>query len=299
MTTGRILLTGGAGFIGSHLVKRWAAQGWAVTVLSRAPEANPRLSTLPGVTLVRGDVRDAALLAAILPGHRVLVHHALVWGDPEDDVALEDTRAGAKLVDLAGRAGVETVLYTSSTAVHRPFSSRMDEDSPLRPNDLYGATKAAGELVLGAIAAQAGQRFGVLRLAPVIGPPAFDGAPFRCDPRFFALARAARAGEDLVVRDGEGRQFVSVTDVAEAYAAVLASDIAPRTYVVASAEVTPWAEVGHALVAAAGGRVVEVGPPVVAERFDVARLERGLGLRFDARPALPEHLAHVLGSLPA
>ncbi|NOU27473.1 MAG: NAD(P)-dependent oxidoreductase [Polyangiaceae bacterium] len=292
----RIFVTGGSGFVGSHLVRRWSRDGHQITVLTRDPARSPGLAALPGVSLLAGDLRDPALIAGALPGHDAIVHHALIWGAPEDDLELEDVRAGARLLEAAGAAGVGLAIFTSSTAVHRPFLAEMDETSPVRPADYYAATKAAGELVLGAVARQAGIRYLVVRLAPVIGEPAFVGAPFKCDDRFGAIAQAARAGRDVVVRAGEGLQPIGAAQVAEVYAAALASSLDGVTLIAAASDFITWEAIAQRTVAACGSSsqvVLSDTPPASTYRFDVGRLERTLGLRFLASPLLEAHLAEV------
>lgn len=292
----RIFVTGGTGFLGSHMVRRWSQDGHRITVLARDPSGSPGLASLSGVTLLRGALGDRALLGRTLPGHDVLVHNALVWGEPDDDLELEDVRAGARLFEAAGAAGVGLAIFTSSTAVHRPFLAEMDETSPVRPADYYAATKAAGELVLGAVARRAGMRYLVVRLAPVIGAPAFVGAPFKCDPRFLDIAQAARAGRDVVVRAGEGRQLIDAGQAAEVYARAVMASLEDEVIVAAAGDFVTWELVARRTITACAStsRVVLTGegaaPP---HRFDVGKLERTLGLRFEALPLLDAHLTEV------
>jgi UDP-glucose 4-epimerase len=292
----RIFVTGGSGFVGSHLVRRWSRGGHRVTVLTREPARNPGLAALPGVSLLAGDLREPALLATALSGHDAIVHHALIWGAPEEDLDLEDVRAGARLLEAACAAGVGLAIFTSSTAVHRPFLPVMDETSPVRPADYYAATKAAAELVLGAVARQGGMRYLVVRLAPVLGEPAFPGAPFKCDGRFGAISQTARAGRDVVVRAGEGLQAIGAAQAADVYAAALASSLDGETLVAAASDFITWEAIARRTVAACGSSsrvVLSDAPPANTYRFDVGKLERTLGLRFEALPLLDAHLAEV------
>lgn len=282
--------------MGSHLVRRWSESGHRVTVLARDVARNAGLASLSNVTVVPGALRDRALLAEALPGHDILVHNALVWGAPEDDLELEDVRAGARLFEAAGAGGVKAAIFTSSTAVHRPFLPRMDETSPLRPEGAYAATKAAGELVLGAVARQHGMRFLALRLAPVIGGPAFPGAPFKCDGRFAALMDAARAGRDLTVQAGEARQLIDAEQAAEVYARAVAAPFDDDVVIAAADDAVSWEVVARRTLAAcpSTSRLLFTGePPAPPHYFDVGKLERTLGLRFRVLPRLDAHLAEV------
>ena len=121
--------------------------------------------------VVETDPKHDARIAPVLAGHDVCVHAALIWGEPGSEFEVRDTAVAAKLFDAAGRAGLTRCIYISSTAVHRPFAGGMEKEDCLRPADVYGATKAAGELFLRAACAPGRMTGVVLRPGPVVGPP--------------------------------------------------------------------------------------------------------------------------------
>jgi UDP-glucose 4-epimerase len=292
----RVLVTGGTGYVGAHFVQALGEAGHAVTILARDPRRVPSLASIAGVTLVRGDVCDAGAVREASAGHDALVHNALVWGDEAAERDLADPRATSSVLTIAAASGVKHLVYTSSTAVHRPFRAFMSVDDALRPTDLYGVSKATGELALWAIAHEHDIAATVIRAAPVVGPPAAHDAPFKSDARFEKLVTEARAGRDLVVARNDGRQFIGAGDLARVYVAALASDGGRALVLAVATDFVTWEEIAAEIVRRVGsGRVVveDTGLASRAFTFDAAPLERAYGLSFTAREAVMAHVAHL------
>ena len=291
-----VFITGASGYLGAHLVRKLAEEGHALTVLTRSESRAQELAAYARVQ--RGALEDVDALEGWLRGCDALIHNALVWGEAEagayPELELEDTRLTIKLVDAAGKAGIGRVGMTSSVAVHRPFVRAMDEDCALSPVDTYGAIKASNELFLSALATMHGMTHHSVRVAPVLGPPAYPGAAFRCDPRFTEFVQKAARGEDIAVKRGDARQFVGASDVALAYAELLHTDHESGAWICASRAMTMWASVAESIVRRVGStsRVVEMGD-VPPHDFNTAKLER-LGLRFETQHALDAHLDFLL-----
>ncbi len=158
----RILVTGGAGFIGSHYVRTVLAGGYpgfeeaGVTVLDRLtyagntanlPMGHPRLD------FVRGDIGNAELLSHVLPGHDAVVHFA---AESHVDRSIDGGAAfvhsnvlGTQtLLDAALAAGVGPFVHVSTDEVYGSIAEgSWDEEEPLRPNSPYSASKAGGDLL--------------------------------------------------------------------------------------------------------------------------------------------------------
>lgn len=293
----RIFVTGASGYLGLHIVGALTDAGHAVTALARTPAKLGPLAGHPNVTVLEASLSEEARIESALPGHDACVHAAFIWGEPHEDLELRDTVAAAKLFDAAGRAGVSRTLFVSSTAVHRPFGERMCEADRLLTADLYGATKAAGELFLWAACANHRMDGIVIRPGPIVGPPAFPGASFWSDRRMASFVEQARQGEPIHVESGSGRQFVGVSDVASVILRLLAATRANETYLCVAREVTPWEWLARRIVCLTGSDSPIVVEPRPAEQsvpqFDVSKLEEHLGLVLDSEPAMEAHLLHL------
>jgi nucleoside-diphosphate-sugar epimerase len=224
------LVTGGAGFIGSHLVDRLLRDGWRVRALddfSSGREANLAAAG-EGVELVRGDVGDARVLDRCARGAEVIFHQAAVASVPRSVAEPVRTHAvnatGTLLVlEAARRAGVRRVVFAASSAAYGddPALPKVETmaPSPLSP---YALQKWMGETYCGLYAELYGLETVALRYFNVFGPRQDPKSEYAAViPRFVT---ACLAGEAPVVY-GDGEQTRDFTYVAEAVQAnVLAAD---------------------------------------------------------------------------
>jgi len=219
--TGRVLLTGGAGFIGSHLAERYVEAGFDVTVIDDL--SSGRLENLPrGVKFVRCDIcsDDARTLAA--SGFDILNHHAaqmdvrLSVADPRRDARI-NLDGLLNLLEGARAGGVRRVVFASSGGVVYGESDRLPhgEEAPKLPVSPYGVSKLASEYYLAAYAQLYNLEVVNLRYANVYGP--------RQNPHGEAgvvaiFSSRMRRREPLTVYgDGEQtRDYVYAGDVARA-----------------------------------------------------------------------------------
>jgi UDP-glucose 4-epimerase len=209
----RVLVTGGAGFIGRRLVRALTAAGHEVAVIDLRPYSGD------GVEMVTGDIRDDAVLArAVRPGTDTIIHLAAITSvvdSIDDPVGTYQTNvaATASLLELARTTGVTTFLLASTNAVVGNVGDEtITERSPLRPLSPYGATKAAAEMLLSCYAGVYGMTTCAMRFSNVYGPGMQQKDSFI--PR---LMRAARDGKGVQVR-GDGsmvRDVVHVDDVVQ------------------------------------------------------------------------------------
>jgi UDP-glucose 4-epimerase len=211
----RVLVTGGAGFIGRRVVRALVAEGHDVTV------ADLRTFPDPGVRSLVGDLCDPETAArAVQPGTDVIIHLAAitsVLASVADPVGthLLNVDATARLLELARENEVPAFLLASTNAVVGAGAGPgevITERSVLRPLTPYGATKAAGEMLLGSYANCYGLAGTALRFSNVYGPGMSEKDSFI--PR---LMRAARDGEGVQVR-GDGsmlRDVVHVDDIVQ------------------------------------------------------------------------------------
>jgi UDP-glucose 4-epimerase len=245
-----VLVTGGAGYVGSHIVVELARAGHAPVILDNFATSSlavlPRLRRLTGqpVPLVTGDIRDADVLARTFALHRIdaVVHcaglKAVGDGESQPLTYYDNNVAGTiALIRAMRSAGTRTLIFSSSAAVYgQPTRNPVAEDSPPRPESIYGRTKRSVELLLEGLAqADAAWRIGLLRY---FNPAGADSsaeigempavAPANLVPSIVEVAAGRRAcievfGGDYPTPDGTGvRDYIHVSDLAEGHVAMLA-----------------------------------------------------------------------------
>jgi UDP-glucose 4-epimerase len=222
LTGRRILVTGGSGFIGRQVVAELSADGATVRVVDLKPHPDPH------VDVVQGDIADPDVLEeAFAGGADSVVHLAAVTSVlrsiEQPELTYRTNVAGTHaLLEAARKAGVGSLAFTSTNAVTGPMEEpAITERATLRPLTPYGATKAAGEMLMSASTASYGVRCACLRLTNVygLGMQAKDSIVAR-------LMRAIRIGGGFEIY-GDGRQvrdYVNVADVVAAVRLALLSD---------------------------------------------------------------------------
>jgi UDP-glucose 4-epimerase len=230
----KILVIGGAGFVGSHLVDQVLAEPVREVVvldnLTRGSRTN-----LAGaldderVTLVEGNLTDLELLARVTEGSDYVFHLAALWlwecvNDPR--AAIEVNALGTfNVLEAAQRAGVKKVVYSSSASVYGDaVTTPMTEDHPFNNRTMYGATKVAGEQFCRAMYEQHGLDYVGLRYMNLYGPRMdYKGAYVSV---IMKVLDKIDAGEAPVIF-GDGSQaydFIHVSDGARANLLALKSD---------------------------------------------------------------------------
>lgn len=294
----RVLLTGASGYIGLHIVSELLSAGYHVTAVARSPDKLSAFSQASNFRVETADLMKVEDFSPLLSGHESVIHAALIWGKPGTELELWDTRAAAKLFDTAGRVGIERCVYISAAAVHRPFSSDMCEDKALLTADLYGATKAAGELFLRAACETYKMRGIAIRPGPVVGPPIFTGGPFRSDRRIREFVLNALASRPLEVNALEGRQFTEAIALARAVLLVLTAEEPHSTYICVDREVITWERVAREVIARVGSdsEVLLQNSCKADEtpRFNTGRIEKLLGSSLDASEAIKAHVDYLV-----
>ncbi|MCE4620270.1 MAG: GDP-mannose 4,6-dehydratase [Desulfurococcales archaeon] len=216
----RVLVTGGAGFIGSHVVEKLVGQGFDVVVLddfSTGREEN-LAAVRDKITLVRGSILDERTVKEALDGVEAVVHLAARISveeslrDPQlyHQVNVEGTR---KLLEEA-RGRVNILVFMSSAAVYgSPIQLPIRESHPLRPLSPYGETKMLGERIVEEWAKEAQAVAVILRLFNAYGPRQ-EGNPYAGVVAKF-LERIGRRQPPIIYGDGfQTRDFINVRDVA-------------------------------------------------------------------------------------
>lgn len=310
----KVLVTGGAGYIGSHAVRELRDAGHEISVLDDLSRGHRR-SVPPEVPLVRGDLGDATSLARALAGADAVIHFAgllSVADSVVDPVSYYRTNVVKGLALLEGMlaAGVRDIVFSSTCAVYGvPVRVPIDEDHPKDPINPYGASKLAFERALADVSRTGKLRAVALRYFNAAGCHADGTLGEDHRPEEHIIPRAIDAalgrsealqiyGEDYDTPDGTCiRDYIHVQDLARAHVAALdlvtrgpsAAGPAPFTvFNLGTGAGRSVREVIHAVERAArkpvptrvGLRRVGDPPRLVAA---VERARRGLG--FEARHA--------------
>jgi UDP-glucose 4-epimerase len=227
------LVTGGAGYIGAHVVEAMQEAGEDVVVLDDLSTGD--LRRVAAVPAVPGSVLDPDVVARVIREHGVRgVVHLAAKKQVEESVRRplhyyrENVEGLRVLLDAVVAAGVESFVFSSSAAVYgAPDVDLVREDTECRPMSPYGRTKLIGEQMMADVAAAAGLRFAALRYFNVVGasrPELADTGAFNLVPMVFERLTASRPpvifGDDYPTPDGTCiRDFVHVADIASAHVA--------------------------------------------------------------------------------
>ncbi len=224
MVDGPVLITGGAGFIGSHLTDALLAKDHAVRILddlstgkrSNLPLDNPR------VELIVGDVADAALVAQAMAGCSAVAHLAAVasvQASVDDPVRTHQSNfiGTLNVCEAMRQAGVKRVLFASSAAVYgnNGEGESIDEDTPKAPLTPYAVDKLASEHYLDFYRRQHGLEPVIFRFFNIFGPRQDPSSPYSGVISIFS-ERALKGLPITVFGDGEQtRDFVYVEDLVD------------------------------------------------------------------------------------
>jgi UDP-glucose 4-epimerase len=235
-----ILITGGAGYIGSHMAHHLIEAGEEIVVLdnlSTGVEQNlPR-----GIAFVRGDIADQALVSKLMQTHGVdsVIHFAGSIVVPESvekplEYYANNTSGARSLIETAIRQGVGNFIFSSTAAVYgTPKVLPVSEDSPTIPDSPYGRSKLMTEWMLQDAAAAHPLKFGILRYFNVAGGDP-KGRTGQSTPRATHLIKRACQvatgqvshltifGTDYDTPDGTGvRDYIHVSDLVDIHQCVL------------------------------------------------------------------------------
>jgi UDP-glucose 4-epimerase len=283
----RVLVTGGAGFIGSHVVDKLSAAGLTPRIFDMVPSPVHEPGT---IETYLGDLSDTDALTDALDGCSAVLHLAAVAD--VDQVVLDPPFAEAvnahgtlNVLEAARAADIERVVYASTIWVYNGLAGPVvDEDSALAlPTHLYTATKLAGEMYCTSYAELYGVEFTILRFGIPYGPRA---RPAAVVPQFVSKALA---GEPLPIAGvgDQSRRFVYVEDLADGVVAGLAPAAANRIYNLVGDEDTTVLDIGQLVREQIGDVEIIHTPGRVGDfrgaEVDGSRAERELGWKAQTR----------------
>jgi UDP-glucose 4-epimerase len=267
----RVLVTGGAGFIGSHLVDRLVRDGYRVRVIdnlsSGRVENIKRHLESNSVELIVGDLKDPQVALGVVEGVDVVFHFA---ANPEVRVSTtnpevhfnENIVVTFNLLEAMRRRGVKELVFASSSSVYgEPEEVPVDENAPIRPVSVYGASKAACEALIHAYTKLYGVKAVVLRYANVVGPRLRHGVVWD-----FINKLLENPTELEILGDGKQvRSYVYIDDAVEAtITAWRRTEVSYEVYNIASEDWITVDEVADEVIKAMGlSNVKKVYKPVL------------------------------------
>lgn len=234
-----VLVTGAAGFIGSHVAELLLSEGWqvrGVDALSENYDPAVKRRNLEGLqghpsfTFVHDDLTTAAL-GPLLDGVDAVIHLAAEpgvsksWGEAFPTYVERNILATQRLLEACARAHSPRVVYASSSSVYGPTLEPMHESSRLAPLSPYGVSKLAGECLVGAYAQERGLSTVSLRFFSVYGPRQ------RPDMAIHRFTEALLDGREVTVFGDQVqmRDFTYVGDVARAVLSAVTAPVPPGT----------------------------------------------------------------------
>lgn len=252
-----VLVTGGCGFIGSHIVEALVKKGYKARILDNLSTGKlENIAAIPSqdIEVLLGDVTDSATVETAIQGCEYVFHEAAIASVPisvNDPVGTDKINYGATLniLEAARKHGVRRVVFAGSAAVYGDEPTLPKKESmPTNPITPYGVDKLASELMGHCYNRTFGVEFVCLRYFNVFGRRQDPSSPYSgvisifCDRIFQGVA-------PVIFGDGQqSRDFVHVSDVVAANLLVMEHpDAAGRTFNVGRAKATSLLEIAHLL----------------------------------------------------
>jgi UDP-glucose 4-epimerase len=250
------LVTGGAGFIGSHIAEALARRGDRVRIFDNLSTGTPAnfAAFADKVEFVQGDLVDLAAVTKAVAGVDCIFHEAALASVPRSVEAPLDTHAACvtgtvNLLDAARRSGVRRVVYAASSSAYgdQPTSSKRETDLPA-PISPYGAAKLAAEIYLQAFAHTYGLQTVAIRYFNVFGPRQDPNSPYSAVIPLFITALLGGKRPVIYGDGGQSRDFTYVANVVQGnLLAADAPDVSGRVINIANGRSTSLLQLISAL----------------------------------------------------
>ncbi|OGD86756.1 hypothetical protein A2Z23_02775 [Candidatus Curtissbacteria bacterium RBG_16_39_7] len=220
----KIFVTGGAGFIGSHLTKFLLDKGHTVTVYDNLSRGYQELID-KRAKFVQGDTNNKETLLQVLPSHDAVIHMAgfIEVGESFKDPQVffqNNLSGGITLLEAMRDAGVSKIIFSSTAAIYKPKEKPLEEDDPKEPQNPYGATKLAFENFLAAYFYSYRLESVSLRYFNAYGPGEHHKPETHAIPNFI---RATLKKEPLPLywQGEQVRDYIFIDDLVEAHVKAL------------------------------------------------------------------------------
>ncbi|MBS7612407.1 SDR family oxidoreductase [Candidatus Bathyarchaeota archaeon] len=301
----KVLITGGAGFIGSHLADALIDMGYEVRVFDNLSVGSRK--DLEGLdAFIYGDVRDRDAVFEALRGVDAVVHLASLTSVEESvrkplEYHEVNVTGTLNVLDACVKAGVEKFVFSSSASVYgEPSELPVREDSPTNPLSPYAASKLAAEHYVNVYHRVYGLNTVVFRLFNVYG----CGQPLNEYSGVIArfLSRVRRGEPPIIYGDGlQTRDFIYIDDVVDAFILALNADVSAETFNIAYGKPTTINELANVMLKLSG---METLKPIYMEarKGDIVHSYADISkarkmLKFNPKVSLEEGLAKMLNTL--
>jgi nucleoside-diphosphate-sugar epimerase len=286
----RAFVTGGSGFIGSHLIDALLKNGWGVRALAH----NEPILQEGRVEVLKGDICDRAVLKQGLQGADILFHLASALGSSllsRDEFFRINASGTEAVLDAAREVGVRKAIHMSSAGV-LGAAAREDvaaEDYPLRPRQVYDLTKLEGE--------RAALRFAAMGLYTVVIRPGWAYGPR--DRRTLKLISAICDKKCLAMPKGNARQTpVYVTDLVRGILLAAEKGVTGTVYHLAGGEILTAGKMVEVISCSCGRRYPIFRLPLLPARLSAFALEKMFSLWQKEPPLNRPKLSFFLDSKP-
>ncbi len=297
----RVLITGGAGFIGSHLVRHFAGQA-EVTVLDDLRSGHERNLEGVGCRFLRGSILDTSALREAIAGAEEVYHLAAMVSVPESvakpaECAALNTEGTRQVLAAALATGARKVVLASSAAIYGddPTVRKLETMSP-EPKSPYAETKLAGERLLEEYRRAHGLGTTSLRFFNVFGPRQDPRSAYAAAVPIF-IAKALRDEPIGIHGDGgQTRDFIHVTDIVGALAYAGRTDALAGTYNVGYGRSQTILALAEEIVKLTGSRsrIEFLAPRAGDVRHSLASTERLLAAGWQPRSSVSAGLAETV-----
>jgi UDP-glucose 4-epimerase len=296
---GRVLVTGGLGFIGRHLVEALSREGADVTILDISDGTGP--SSEGRASLLRSDIRDPADIGRAASGADLVFH---VAGNASGTISVLDPRLDFEtnalgtfnVANAASRAGVGRLVYVSSASVYgRPERFPIDEEHPTRPFVPYGASKLAGELASLSFFDATGLPVVVARPFCVYGPGEDPKRSLVEPSRYLRWHLNQRPIQVVGDIDRKTRDFIHVSDLVAGLLVLAAAGAPGEIYNVGSGEEVSMRQLAEVIGEATHREpAIESIPEIADDTYrlvaDVSKLK---ALGYQPKKSLPAGIAEL------
>ena len=250
----KVLVTGGSGFIGSHLVNRLIREGCREVVVFDKVIRSDKFHSDPGLKLVQGEITQIAGLKEIMSGVDYVFHMAVLplgACTQNPHACLEINVDGTfNLIETARDSGVKKIVFSSASSVYGDTERTMDERHPLNARTMYGASKIAGEYFLRAFYDMHKLNYVILRYMNVYGPAQEGGL-------IMNVLKRIKSGTPPVIM-GNGSQsfdFVYVDDVVNANILAMEKDVTDEAFNIGGEEEASVKDVVYTLLELTGSNL--------------------------------------------